>query len=230
MVLAYSRSRLLAALLVFHAAACSDSRDEARTQAGGPNDPHVLGTAQDAYCTNHTITNVVILPGTYHWEDPLHLIDSAEGFGPRSLNLTISDSISPSASESSSYTPTNSEISSSVGYDISASFSIEAASSILVPFGAYARLEAFATFQMTTWDIVGTNCFGAPDIGTGVSYKPVGVYFKTCQDYICLMGGDAIGTGPVPSYPGSTGGAGGGTGGSGSTGTGSSSGSGAGGA
>jgi hypothetical protein len=214
------------ALLVLHAAACSDSRGQAGTQPGGPGDPRDLGTAQDAYCTNHTITNVVVLPGTYHWEDPLHLLDSAEGFGPRTLSLTISDSISPSASESSSYTPTNSEISSSVGYDISASFSIDASSAILVPYGAYARIEAFATFQVTTWDIVGTNCFGAPDFGTGVSYKPVGIYFKTCQSYVCLMGGGVIGTGPVPSYPGGTGGAGGGgagAGGAGSSGSGSSS-------
>jgi hypothetical protein len=207
-MLACWRRRSLIALLVLHAAACSDSRDEAGTKPGETNDPRGLGTAQDAYCTNHAITNVVVLPGTYHWEDPLHLLNSTEGFGPRSLNLTITDSISPSASESSSYTPTSSEISSSVGYDISASFSIEAASSILVPFGAYARLEAYATFQMTTWDIVGTNCFGAPDAGTGVSYKPVGVYFKTCQAYACLMGGGAIGTGPIPSYPGGSGGAG----------------------
>lgn len=227
-MLAYSRSRFLVALLVIDAVACSDSRDEARTQPGGSNDPHAVGTAQDAYCTNHAITNVVVLPGTYHWENPLHLLDSTEGFGPRTLSMTISDSISPSASESSTYTPTSSEISSSVGYDLSATFSIDASSSILVPFGAYARLEAFATFQVTTWNIVGTNCFGAPDLGTGVSYKPVGVYFKTCQEYTCLMGGGVIGGGPVPSFPGSSSGAaGGGGGGGGST---SSSGSGAGGA
>ena len=217
---ASSRSRFLLALLVIHAAACSDSRDEARTQPGGPSDPHALGTAQDAYCTSHAITNVIVLPGTYHWEDPPHLLESTEGFGPRTLSLTISDSISPSASESSTFTPTDSQISSSVGYDLSASFSLDASSSILVPFGAYARLEAFATFQVTTWDIVGTNCFGAPDSGTGISYKPVGVYFKTCQEYPCLMGGGVIGTGPVPSFPGSgAGGSGSGTsGGTGGTG------------
>lgn len=216
MVIASSRRRLLLAVLAIHAVACADTRDEARTQPGSSNDPGGLGTAQDAYCTSHVIANVAVLPGTYHWEDPVHLLDSTEGFGPRTLSMTISDSISPSASESSTYMPTNSEISSSVGYDISASFSIDASSSVLVPFGAYARLEAFATFQVTTWDIVGTNCFGAPDSGTGVSYKPVGVYFKTCQEYTCLMGGGVIGTGPVPSFPG--GGAGGG--GSASSGTG----------
>jgi hypothetical protein len=38
-----------------------------------------------------------------------------------------------------------------------------------------ARLLAYATFEMTTWDIIGANCFGPVDAGTGVSYKPVGV-------------------------------------------------------
>ncbi|MEO5729438.1 MAG: hypothetical protein ABI134_31765, partial [Byssovorax sp.] len=144
-----------------------------------------------------------------------------EGFGPRTLSIAISDSISPSSSESSTYSPTDSEISTSVGYDLSATFSIDAATSVLVPFGGYARVEAYATFQMTTWNIIGTNCFGAVDVGTGVSYRPVGVYFKTCQAYDCSLGGGVVGGNPIPSGP--PPGSGGGAGGSGSTSSGSSS-------
>jgi hypothetical protein len=216
MLLACRIAGVLAALLAISTAACSDSHGA----ASPGNDGRGVGAAQQGYCATHSIVNVQLAPGTYHWEDPAHLLNSAEGFGPRSLNITISDSISPSASESSTYTPSNSEISSSVGYDISATFAIDASSGILVPFGGYARLEAFATFAMTTWDIVGTNCVGAVDGGTGVSFKPVGVYFKTCEALDCSLGGGIVGGGPMQSGPVPSGAGGAGGGGSGTSSTG----------
>ena len=197
----HTSAGFVVAALAFFANACSDSHGEAGTNAVDLEDPRDLGVTQDAYCTGHAIVNVVIAPGTYHWEDPLHLLNSAEGFGPRTLSIAIADSISPSFSESSTYTPTDSEISTSVGYDLTATFSIDAATSVLVPFGGYARVEAYATFQMTTWNIVGTNCFGAVDVGAGVSFRPVGVYFKTCQAYDCALGGGVVGGNPIPSGP-----------------------------
>ena len=196
-------------ILAISAGACSDSHGDPPTKA---NDGRGLGETQEAYCASHSIVNVLVAPGTYHWEDSAHLLNSAEGFGPRTIGISVSDSISPSASESSTYTPSDSEISSSVGYDISASFAIDASTTVFVPFGAYARIQAYATFEMTTWDIIGTNCIGAADTGTGVSYKPVGVYFKTCEALDCSLGGGVVGGGPIlsGSAPGGTGGAGGG--------------------
>lgn len=218
---AYVRSCALVALLAVSIAACAGSHDES-AGAGEPGAPGGLGTTQQAYCVNHSIVNVVIAPGTYHWEDPAHLLNSAEGFGPRSLSVSIAASISPSSSSSSTYSPSNSEISTSVGYDVTATSSLDASTTVLVPFGGYARVDAFATFQKTTWDVVGTNCFGGSDNGVGVSYKPVGVYFKTCLAYDCSLGG-AVGGGPIPSGPGPSGGGAGGGGGAGSSATGSAS-------
>ena len=211
MLLDFKIAGVLAVMLAISTAACSDSHGA----ASPGNDGHGVGAAQQGYCASHSIVNVKVAPGTYHWEDPAHLLNSAEGFGPRSLSITVSDSISPSASESSTYTPSNSEISSSVGYDISATFAIDASSNILVPFGGYARIQAFATFAMTTWDIVGTSCVGAVDGGTGVSFKPVGVYFKTCEALDCSLGGGIVGGGPMQSGPAPSGA--GGAGGSGGT-------------
>lgn len=213
MMMSSTNAALLVAILAISAGACSDSHGEPPTKVDDRRD---LGTAQEAYCASHSIVNVQIAPGTYHWEDPVHLLNSAEGFGPRNISITVSTSISPSASESSTYTPTNSEISTSVGYDLSATFAIDASTSVFVPYGAYARIQAYATFQMTTWDIIGTNCVGAVDAGTGVSFKPVGVYFKTCEALDCSLGGGVVGGGPLLSgpVPGGTSG-GGGAGGSG---------------
>jgi hypothetical protein len=212
----FTKAGLVAAMLAISSGACSDSRDAPRATAGDGAD---FGAAQQAYCSSHSIVNVVVAPGTYHWEDPGHLLNSAEGFGPRTITINVSNSLSPSASESSTYTPSDSEISTSVGYDISATFQIDAATSVFVPFGAYARVQAFATFEMTTWDIVGTNCVGAPDTGTGASFKPVGVYFKTCEAIDCSLGGGVVGGPPIPSGPGA-GGSGGSSGSGGSGGAG----------
>ena len=78
-----SRALLLATMLVAVSSACSDSRHEDM-----PSEPDP-GATQQAFCFNHTIVNVVVAPGTYHWEDPGHLLSAAEGFGPLSLNLAI---------------------------------------------------------------------------------------------------------------------------------------------
>jgi hypothetical protein len=217
MPLACKTSGVLAAMLTISMAACSDSHGDPAPTVDGRG----LGATQEAYCASHSIINVVVAPGTYHWEDPVHLLNSAEGFGPRTLSITVSDSISPSASESSTYTPSNSEISTSVGYDISATFAIDASTSVFVPYGGYARIQAFATYLMTTWDIVGTNCVGAVDGGTGVSFKPVGVYFETCEALDCSLGGGVVGGGPLQSgpVPGGTGGGGGADGGGGTGGS-----------
>ena len=132
MALTCTNSGLFVAILAISAGACSDAHGDPPTKMDDGRD---LGVTQEAYCTSHSIVNVVIAPGTYHWEEPAHLLNSAEGFGPRTISISVADSISPSASESSTYTPSDSEISSSVGYDISATFAIDASTSVFVPFG-----------------------------------------------------------------------------------------------
>jgi hypothetical protein len=192
-----SRALLLATMLVAVSSACSDSRHE-----DAPSEP-AFGAAQQAFCFNHTIVNVVVAPGTYHWEDPGHLLNAAEGFGPMSLNLSIQTSVGSASTSSSSYTPEESEISTAVGYDVSEETSLQAATTVLVPFGGYKRVEAYATYKKSIWDILDTNCNG-PDVlnvGAGVSLKAVGVYFKVCAAFDCSLGGGLVGGDPMLSGP-----------------------------
>ena len=49
---------------------------------------------------------------------------------------------------------------------------ITADSSVLVPIDAYARVDAYTTYQKTTWVMIG---LGLTPIGLGTTYKPVGV-------------------------------------------------------
>ncbi|XXX79395.1 hypothetical protein WMF30_11525 [Sorangium sp. So ce134] len=57
-----------------------------------------IGEARETLCYGQRIVNVTVLPETYRWEDPAHLIDAAEGFGPRIINLAVSASVVPTLS------------------------------------------------------------------------------------------------------------------------------------
>lgn len=217
-----TRAYWLAATLAAVTAGCTDSRREAETNA-----PPV-GSVQQPFCLTHTLVNVGVAPGTYHWEDPAHVLNSAEGFGPQSLGLAVSSSAETVSSSSTSYTPTDSQVSTAVGYDVHVATAINASTNVPVPFGGYKRVEAFASYKKSVWDNLDSNCDG-PDVltvGAGYSFKPVGVYFKVCSAYDCSLGGGQVGGDPVMSGPMSmstgTGGSGGGSSGSSSGSSGSS--------
>jgi len=182
---------------------------------------------QGILCEDVRVVNVAIVPGTFHWEDPIHLLSSSEGFGPRTLSLAAATSVSPQIVVSGTYTPEDSEISSSLGFRVTKSVSLEASSSILVPTGAYAVLQAYVNYQQFTWDIWAGRCWtrGTPSLGPGIvgsgsTFRPVGIFFKSCGAYNCaVMGGGVISGGPIPSGPVPPGvGVGGGAGGAGGAG------------
>ena len=211
-----TRAYLFATALVAASAACTDSR------RGEQLSLPAVGETQQPYCLTHTIINVIVAPGTYHWEDPAHLLNVAEGFGPQVLSVQVAASVDSSSFSSSTYTPEESEISSAVGYDVGESSSVAASTSVPVPFGGYKRIEAYAAHKKSIWDILDSNCNG-PDVlntAAGFSFKPVGVYFKVCTELDCslgggLVGGDPIPSGPIPPTSSSSGGSGGGAGGAG---------------
>jgi hypothetical protein len=191
------RAYLLATALAVAFAACTDSRREAEPS------PPAVGAVQQAYCMTHTLVNVIVAPGTYHWEDPGHLLNSAEGFGPQALGLVVETRLDSTSTSSSTYTPPDSEISAAVGYDVTQGSTIAASTTVIVPFGGYKRVEAYAAYKKTIWDLLDSNCNG-PDVLTpaaGFSFKPVGVYFKVCTALDCSLGGGLVGGDPLPSGP-----------------------------
>ncbi|MDI3282755.1 hypothetical protein, partial [Polyangium sp. 15x6] len=97
-------------------------------------------------------------------------------------------------------TPADSEISKAVGFNVSQEFTLEANSTILVPAFGYARLEAYPLYQPIVWNIV-CGRHGLT-FGSGIVYKPIGVYFAT-SSVECVPGG------PVCSLDAGAGGAGG---------------------
>src|SRR5262249_17562064 len=154
------------------------------------------------------VGNVVVDPILYHWEDPDHLLEATEGFGPRTLALNVATSVAPTTSVVITGRPNagsdgggglggsdaihalldNSALTISLGYSVTPSFMPAAASPVQVPVDGFARLEAYTAFQKATWDVMGPFCSGA-----GISYKPVGVYFKTCM----VLAGCTFVSGPI---------------------------------
>ena len=165
-------------------------------------DPRALdapsGLAGQPFCRGgFSVAYVQIDPATLHRDGPRDLLVSAEGCGPRTLDLVVSSQVSVTSSYTGTYTPTDAQLSQALGYSTSASFTLQADSSVLVPLNAYARVAAYPTFQRATYQVVGSSCPGEIVVGSGTALKPVGVYFETCG----VLGTDPCGVACVNGQP-----------------------------
>lgn len=160
----------------------------------GTRDAEAVGRAVEAFGPGYYIGSVVVDPATYHYVTPNELLTTAEGAGPRTLDITVAASVSPTITFTGTRSPAHTELSAALGWDVSKSIELTADTSVLVPVNAYARIEAYPTYQKSTWTMVG---FGQVPVGYGTTYKPVGVYFATCG----CIGPDPCGTGCVNGFP-----------------------------
>jgi hypothetical protein len=164
------------------------------TSCSAGRDGEPVGRVEEALAPGFFIGDVVFDPAPVPCIDPADLLATAEGAGPRTLNVSVTTAISPQISYTSTRTPSNEDISKALGYSVTQLFSLQADSTVLVPVNAYARVDAYPSFQRATWAILG------PDgtlWGTGVAKKPVGVYFDTCG----CIGPDPCGVGCVAGPP-----------------------------
>jgi hypothetical protein len=152
------------------------------------------GRAVEGWGIADSIGNVVIDPATYHFADPSVLLATAEGAGPRTLSVNVTTGVSPQVSYVGTRTPTRSELSAALGYNVSQTFELAADTTVLVPINAYARVDAYPSYQKATWVVFG---FDQAVQGTGVVYKPIGVYFDTCG----CIGPDPCGTNCADGFP-----------------------------
>jgi hypothetical protein len=151
-------------LLALAIAGCSVERGEA------------LGRAPLALAPGFFIGNVLVEPATYHTNSPANLLASAEGAGPRTLNVAVSTSVSPEVSYTGTRTPSHEDISKALGFSLTQTYLLSADSAVLIPVNAYARVEAYPAFQRVTWQVLGPD---ATVWGSGTAMKPVGIFFDT---------------------------------------------------
>ncbi|WP_437984965.1 hypothetical protein [Sorangium sp. So ce117] len=129
-----------------------------------------VGEARQALCFGQTITNVLVLPETFHWEDAAHLLRVAEGFGPRTLSVSVSASVSPAVRVLSTVTPRPPQAAERTR--------ASRAPNNLWPFPALAEEDPFGVFQPFPGGAGGTGTWGPqpstgmPGSGGGWSYQP----------------------------------------------------------
>jgi hypothetical protein len=131
------------------------------------------------------IANVTRRPGTVGYADPEHLLDTAEGWGPQTLLLSVSRTVraqvtmvqTPSVQMSKDKITRT--LQQALGFSLSDEVEVAATSSTDVTEGWYERMEAYPTFQAITWDLMLDGLAGAQRVASGTVYRPVGVFFRT---------------------------------------------------
>lgn len=138
--------------------------------------PDDIAVAADPSTAPYCVLNAQTDAGTFHFEGTAWLLASVEGAGPIILDLTVNTYLIPVMSTSTTVTPPSSTISNAVGYSLTAECAVISFSRATVNQGYFQRVEAYPEFQRTVFEIRDASC-GAL-LGTGASYKPIGVYFK----------------------------------------------------
>ncbi|WP_437550553.1 hypothetical protein WME97_07175 [Sorangium sp. So ce367] len=144
-------------------------------------------------------------------------------WGPQPTSATPGDDTSPGAQPTpgplDDCVPSDDQITRAVGFDVSASVGLDATSVLFVPTAALARVSAYPVYQQYTWDIVSTTGWNWEThaaetvvVGSGIAYRPIGIYFDTDLIYdLAAIGGGLIDPGPYVDPGGGTGGAGNGS-------------------
>jgi hypothetical protein len=173
------------------AASCSRRLDGAESALGQSVDPLV-----GACC----ITDVQTDGLTYHFDSPRFVLEAAEGLGPRVLALTVAGFAGPVVSTTVSPHPTEADITAAVGYSLGDFYYLQASSALTVDTNAQKRLEAYVNYARSVWVVREPGC-GAV-LGTGMSFKPIGVYFLSRDVVDTAIPGSSL----VSVIPGSNGG------------------------
>ena len=128
--------------------------------------------AQTTCCVLNARTDL----GTVHFQGPDWLLSSSEALGPLELNVRIQQYVQPAMSTSVDVTLDPSILSDAVGYNMAERYELQGGARHALAQGELKRLEAYTAYQRTAWEIRDATC--AVLLGTGASFKPIGVYFR----------------------------------------------------
>jgi hypothetical protein len=153
---------------------------------GGPTADGEVGTAVAAWCRGYYPANIAAHDGTVFFLSPDHLASSTEAWGPQALSLSVDRHFAPQVSYqeapgvSLERDKITKSLQSSTSFSLTTDTELTAVTSVLVPTGAYYRLEAYPEYQLVSWDLRRDPCGPMPDafVTTGAVYRPVGIYFR----------------------------------------------------
>ncbi len=135
-----------------------------------------LGAAADPQVGEYVIAGVHTSPGTVHFTGLPWLVDSAEGTGPLVVTNNVGTFVMPAMSTTVTGVDPD-KVSHAVGYSFFERHDVIAVSSATFTALESSRLEAYASFVETLWEVADASS-GAP-LGTGASFNPSGVFFRT---------------------------------------------------
>jgi hypothetical protein len=124
----------------------------------------------------YAIAGVHASAGTAHFIGLPWLLNSAEGVGPLVVTTHVGTFVQPVMSTTVTGVDPDA-VSHAVGYSVWARHDLLAVSSASLPPFESSRLEAYASFNETCWEVRDPST-GAP-VGSGESFEPCGVYFQT---------------------------------------------------
>ena len=119
------------------------------------------------------------------------------------LVITIAGYAAPIVNTTVTRRPKESDISTAVGYSLGKFYYLQASAAYTVEEWSYRRLEAYINYARSAWVIREAGC-GAV-LGTGVSLKPIGVYFAVRKAGSVAVPGNSV----IGFLPGGAGGPGG---------------------
>jgi hypothetical protein len=159
---------LAAALAAGSTAACTPAPAASPgEEVGAASEPQTV-----TYCVLDAHTDV----GTVHFQGPDWLLTSSEAAGPLELDVVVQQYVQPAMSTSADIKLDPTAVSAAVGYSLAERYEIQGAGRQALSDGELERLEAYTAFQRTIWEIRDATC--AVHLGTGASFKPIGVYFR----------------------------------------------------
>ncbi|MFT3773949.1 MAG: hypothetical protein QM820_51935 [Minicystis sp.] len=135
-----------------------------------------LGSAADPQLAAYSIAGVRMSPLSVHFTGLPWLLNSVEATGPIVVTAHVGTFVLPTMTTTvSEVAPA--AVSGAVGYSLSQRRDLYAVSSATIPAVQTSRLEAYASFEETFWDVVDATT-GVP-LGSGASFNPSGVFFQT---------------------------------------------------
>jgi hypothetical protein len=166
---------------------------------GGSLADHELGVAADRQAVAYSIAGVHASPGTVHFTGLPYLLNSAEGMGPLVVTTHVGGFVQPVLSTSVTGVDPDA-VSHAVGYSLWARHDLLAVSSATFPPFESSRLEAYASFSQTCWEV--TDASSGVELGSGASYEPCGVYFQTVNaSHVALPDMSVFELAPVCALP-----------------------------
>jgi hypothetical protein len=142
----------------------------------GPISDNELGRAVEGQIKSYAIAGVRASPGTVHLTGLPWLLNCAEGTGPLVVTTHVGTFVQPMMSTTVTGVSPDA-VSQAVGYSLWSRHDLLAVSSAsFAPFES-SRLEAYASFVQTCWEV--KDAASGALVGTGASFDPCGVYFQT---------------------------------------------------